>query len=206
MKKYLIFDFDWTLICSTNKIIDVIWNYFFKNYPDLEDTARYYLQNSQGMSLLEQMKTVFDNKITAEKVTKELYILLNTLRNKVSFIPWVQKKIRKLSKKYRLFLTTWSSTRFAKETLKDWSIEDCFELIYWSDEVLKWKDHIDIFKEYTQDENFYKNSLYIWDWDMDKLFAQESWIDFIRVWTRWTSDEVKISSVTYIDNILEKYN
>ncbi|MDD3646089.1 MAG: HAD-IA family hydrolase [Candidatus Gracilibacteria bacterium] len=206
MKKYLIFDFDGTLICSTNKIIDVIGNYFFKNYPDLEDTARYYLQNSQGMSLLEQMKTVFDNKITAEKVTKELYILLNTLRNKVSFIPGVQKKIRKLSKKYRLFLTTGSSTRFAKETLKDGSIEDCFELIYGSDEVLKGKDHIDIFKEYTQDENFYKNSLYIGDGDMDKLFAQESGIDFIRVGTRGTSDEVKISSVTYIDNILEKYN
>lgn len=205
MKKYLIFDLDWTLICSTNKIIDIIWDYFLEHYPELSDTARYYLENSQGMSLQEQMEAVFNDKSLAEKVTKELYMILNTLRDKVSFIPWVQEKIKELSKKYTLFLTTWSSTRFAKNSLKDWGIEDCFDLIYGSDEILKWKDHIDIFKDYSQDKDFYKNSLYIWDWDMDKIFAMEAWIDFVRVWTRWISNEDKISTVVQIDKILEKY-
>lgn len=200
--KYIIFDLDWTLINSTHKIIDVIEDFFLENYPDYYDTARYYIENSQGQSLQDQMKYIFKNDKKAEKITKKLYTLLNKLRDQIQFIPWVKEKIMELSKNYKLFLTTWSSTKFAKQTLKTWWLDKYFELIYWSNEILKWKDHLNIFKDYSLDVNFFENSLYIWDWEMDKIFASESWIDFVRVWIRWEKDEKRIKSVKYIDKIL----
>jgi len=201
--KYIIFDLDWTLINSTHKILDIIEDYFLDNYPDLYDTARYYLENSWWQSLQEQLEHIFENKALAEKETKKIYKILWDLRDKVKFFPWVKEKIKQLSKNYKLFLTTWSSTKFAKQTLKDWEIKKYFEKILWSDEILKWKEHLEIFKEMTNASDFFEKSLYIWDWNMDKIFAQESKIDFVRVWNRWDKNENTIISVLEIDKFLK---
>jgi len=200
--KYIIFDLDWTLINSTHKIIDIIEDYFLDNYPDLYDTSRYYLENSQGQSLQEQLENIFQDKVLAERETKKIYKLLWTLRDKVRFFPWIQEKIKELNKNYKLFLTTWSSTKFAKQTLKDWEIKKYFEKILWSDEILKWKEHLEIFKEISGENDFYKNSIYIWDWEMDKIFAIEQNIDFVRVWLRWEENEKRIKSILEIDKYL----
>ena len=201
--KYLIFDLDWTLINSTHKILDIIEDYFLQNYPDLYDTARYYLENSQGQSLQEQLTHIFQDKSLAEKETKKIYKLLWDLRNKVQFFPWIKEKIKELYNKwYKLFLTTWSSTEFAKKTLKDWNIDKYFEKIIWSDEILKGREHLEIFENLSQDKDFYKKSLYIWDWNMDKIFAQEKNIDFVRVWFKWENNEKRIKSVLEIDKYL----
>ncbi len=201
--KYIIFDLDWTLINSTHKILDIIEDYFLDNYPELYDTARYYMENSQWQSLQEQLENIFQDKKIADKETKKIYKILWNLRDKVKFFPWVQEKIKELYKNwYKIFLTTWSSTKFAKQTLKDWSIDKYFEKIIWSDKILKWKQHLEIFKELSWDEYFYKKALYIWDWDMDKIFALESWIDFIRVWIKWNKNENKIKSILEIDKYL----
>ena len=200
---YIIFDLDWTLINSTHKILDVIEDYFLDNYPDLYDTARYYMENSQWQSLQEQLENIFQDKKIADKETKKIYKILWNLRDKLKFFPWIQEKIKELYKKwYKLFLTTWSSTKFAKQTLKDWWIDKYFEKIIWSDKILKWKQHLEIFKELSWDSNFYKNSVYVWDWDMDKIFAQESWINFIRVWIKWDKNENRIKSILEIDKYL----
>lgn len=200
--KYIIFDLDWTLINSTHKIIDIIEDYFLENYPDLYDTARYYIENSQWQSLQEQLETIFKDKKLAEKETKKIYKILWELRDKVKFFPWIQDKIIKLGENYKLFLSTWSSTIFAKQTLKDWWIKKYFEKILWSNEILKWEDHLELFKELSLDENFYKKSIYIWDWEMDKIFAKSKNIDFIRVWNKWKINEKRISSVIEIDKYL----
>jgi len=201
---YIIFDLDWTLINSTHKILDIIKDYFLENYPDLYDTARYYLENSQWQSLQEQLKYIFNDKQKAEKETKKIYKILWDLRDKLKFFPWVKEKIKQLYDDwYKLFLTTWSSTKFAKQTLKDWWIYKYFEKVLWSDKILKWKEHLEIFKEISNDKDFYKKSLYIWDWNMDKIFAQELWIDFIRVWLRWEENENKVRSVVEIYEYLK---
>jgi len=199
--KYIIFDLDWTLINSTHKIIDVIEKYFLEKHPDYYDTARYNIENSFWMSLQEILNNIFNDKSLAEKETKNIYKLLSSLRNEVIFYDWIINKIKELSKKYKLFLSTWSSTTFAKQTLKDWWIDIFFEKIIWSDEILKWKEHLEIFKNISFDENFYKNSIYIWDWEMDKIFAYEQNIDFVRVWNRWECKK-RIKSVNDIDNFL----
>jgi len=93
---YIIFDLDWTLINSTHKIIDIIEDYFLENYPDLYDTARYYIENSQGQSLQEQLEYIFKDKKKAEKETKKIYKILWDLRDKVKFFPWVKEKIKQL--------------------------------------------------------------------------------------------------------------
>lgn len=200
---YIIFDLDWTLINSTHKIIDVIEDYFLENYPDLYDKARYYIEYSQGQSLQEQLENIFEDKKKSEKETKKIYSLLNNLRNKVMFFPWVSEKIKELHNKwYKLFLTTWSSTDFATKTLKNWWIYSYFEKVIWSDKILKWKEHLEIFKELSWDPDFYKKALYIWDWNMDKIFALESWIDFVRVWNRWEKNENRVNSILEIDKFL----
>ncbi len=204
MKKYLIFDLDWTLINSTHEILDIIEGYIAEKYPEYLETAKYYIKNHLGMSLQEQLVKILNNEQEAIKATKEIYSLLNNLRDKLHFIDWVEEKILELSKNYKLFLTTWSSTSFAESALKWWWIYECFELIYWSDQILKWQKHLDIFNEYSLDKDFYKNSIYIWDWEMDKIFATQAWIDFIRIWTKWTKDENRIKSVTEINTILDK--
>jgi len=201
--KYIIFDLDWTLINSTHKIIDIIEDYFLENYPDLYDTARYYIETSGWQSLQEQLEAIFKDKEIAEKEVKKIYKILEWLRDKVNFFPWIQDKIKQLNKNYKLFLTTWSSTKFAKQTLKDWGIKKYFEKIIWSDLILKWHGHLEIFKEITWDSNFYKKSIYIWDWEMDKLFSTEKNIDFIRVWNRLEKDENRVVSVAEIDKFLK---
>ncbi len=202
---YIIFDLDWTLINSTHKILDVIGDYFLENYPDLYNTARYYLENSWWQSLQEQLEKIFNDKILAEKETKKIYELLSSLRDKVNFFPWVQEKIKELYNKwYKLFLTTWSSTDFATKTLKNWWIYNYFEKVLGSDKTLKGKEHLEIFKELTWDLDFYKKALYLWDWNMDKIFAKEAWIDFIRVWNRWEKDENRVKSIVEIDKFLRE--
>jgi len=201
---YIIFDLDWTLINSTHKILDIIEDYFLDNYPDLYDTARYYLESSQWQSLQEQLEHIFWNKSIADKETKKIYKILWNLRDKVKFFPWVQEKIKELYQKwYKLFLTTWSSTDFATKTLKDWWIYDYFEKIIWSDKILKWKQHLEVFQELTWDPNFYRKALYLWDWEMDKIFALESGINFIRVWSRWKENENRVKSVIEINKFLK---
>lgn len=200
--KYIIFDLDWTLINSTHKIIDIIEDYFLDNYPDYYDSARYFLESSYWMSLQNILLNVFKDEELAEKETKKIYKILSKLRDKIKFFPWVTEKIEDLSKNYKLFLSTWSSTKFAKNTLKDAWIKKYFEKILWSDEILKWAKHLEIFEELSLDENFYKNSVYVWDWEMDKIFANEKNIDFIRVWSRWKKNENRINNIIELDNFL----
>jgi len=201
---YIIFDLDWTLINSTHKIIDIIEDYFLENYPDLYNTARYYVESKTSISLENLLYLIFKDKKLAKEETKKIYKLLWNLRDKVKFFPWVQEKIKELYQKwYKLFLTTWSSTDFATKTLKDWWIYNYFEKVIWSDKILKWKQHLEIFKELTWDSDFYKKSLYLWDWNMDKIFALESKIDFIRVWNRWEKDENRVKSILEIDRFLK---
>jgi len=200
---YIIFDLDWTLINSTHKILDIIEDYFLDNYPDYYDNARYYFENSFGQSLQKQLQHIFQDKKLAEQETKKIYKILWDLRNKIKFFPWVKEKIKELYQKwYKLFLTTGSSTDFAIKTLKDWWIYDYFELVIWSDKILKWEEHLELFKQYSQDDDFFKKSIYIWDWNMDKIFAWEKNIKFIRVGNRWTNKENRIKSIVEIDKYL----
>jgi len=202
--KYIIFDLDWTLINSTDEIFNILENYFLENYPSLYDTARYCFRNTQWQGLKEQLEFIFNDKKKVETETKVLYNILWNLKNKVVFFPWVKEKIKELYEKwYKLFLTTWNSTKFAKQTLKDWWIYEYFEKILWSEDIPKWKEHLEIFKETQYDNDFYKKSLYIWDWDMDKLFAQEVWINFVRVWSKWKGNENIVKNIVEIDKYLK---
>ena len=64
-------------------------------------------------------------------------------------------------------------------------------------------EHLNIFKEYSKDKVFFKNSIYVWDGHSDRIFAKEAWIDFIHIWNN-KKDKYEIKSVKDIDNILNK--
>jgi phosphoglycolate phosphatase-like HAD superfamily hydrolase len=202
MKKYLIFDLDWTLIESQWSIFNLLEDFFKKNFPELKEKAMYIFKMWKWRPLFDQLEDIFEDKEKAEIYKKIIYNNLNE-KIKWSFFFKIPEKIKELSKKYKLFLTTWNSTTFAKNTLKKWNILDCFELVYWSDKILKWEEHLELFKEYSWDENFYEKSFYIWDWNADREFAKQKNIDFIHIWND-NIDKYEIESVVNIDDILKK--
>lgn len=201
MKKYLIFDLDWTLIHSIWNTVHYIIN-FLKDYEDFsEEKARYVLTNTAWSPLIKQVWIIFENFDEKKKkqVTELIYKWLLDLD--AEFFEGIPEKITELKDNYKLFLTTWNSTNVAKKYLNKWWVLEYFEIIHWSDIILKWKDHLNSFKKYTGDEDFFKKSIYIWDWDSDRYFARESWIDFIHIWNI-KKDKYEINSITEIDKIL----
>ncbi len=206
MYKYLIFDLDWTLIKSNKLNTKQALHYIRKIDEIYLDKAEYIFSTTQWMNLYDQLKLIFDDKNlpdeVIEKIWKKIYKRIRSKENEVEFFKWVADKIKELSEKYKLFLTTWNSTKFAKEVLDSEWIKDNFELIYGSDEIKKWNQHLNIFKNYSEDNEFYKKSIYFWDWDMDKLFANEAWIKFVRIWDFEEEWNDVIESIKYIDKIL----
>jgi len=201
MKKYIIFDLDWTLIQSMSDAVKIILNHLSK-IPGIDlEKAKYIFKTTPWTALKTQIEYIFewDKNINTDKITKEIYKTL--LNYDADFFNWVPEKIKELCKKYKLFLTTWNSTKVAIKHLKKWWIIDCFELIYWSDKILKWIEHLNIFKEYSKDKVFFKNSIYVWDGQSDRIFAKEAWIDFIHIWNN-KKDKYEIKSVKDIDKIL----
>ena len=204
MKKYIIFDLDWTLIHSMENAVKIILDYLKQIKQTDIEKAKYIFKTTPWMALKNQIKLLYkDNKnINIEKITNNIY--KNLLNYDAEFFEWVPEKVKSLSKNYKLFLTTWNSTQVAIKHLKKWNILDCFELIYWSDKILKWLDHLNIFKDYSNDYDFFKKSIYVWDWQSDRIFAKKASIDFVHIWDE-KIDEYEIGSVTELDKILNKF-
>lgn len=123
------------------------------------------------------------------------------------FFKWIPEKIFELSKKYKLFLSTRSSTKSAEEYLKKWWIYDCFEYILWSEKICKSKQHIDFFKEITLDKDFEKFSIFIWDWEIDRFIAKETNIIFIHIDKNLEKnfyDKLEINSINEIEKIFKE--
>jgi len=208
-KEYLIFDLDWTLINNMSGLVDLILDYLEKYTEMTRDEMKYVFKTSAWTPLEKQMCMIFWCEKKWKEFGKKVYdeILIYNKKNPAQFFNWVSEKILELSKKYKLFLTTWNHTKFATEVLEKWKILSCFEEILWSDKIFKWEDHLKIFEEKMELENlekyFFEKSVYIWDWDADREFAKIFDIDFIHIWNEW-KDKFEIKSVVDIDLILEK--
>ncbi len=204
IKKYLIFDLDGTLVESMNDTLKICLNYM-KKIPNTDlEKAEYILSSNWWMPLIEQLVVIYEWTDTdVEKVKDGIYERL--YQNECVYFEWVPEKIKELSKKYKLFLTTWNSTQTAIKYLNTWWILDCFELVYWSEKILKWMDHLNIFKDHCLDDDFFEKSVYIWDWTPDRMYAKHAWIDFIHIWNQ-KRDRFEIESVVEIDNILKELN
>lgn len=205
MKKYIIFDLDWTLINSTKKIDGTIINYVEKNiWKDFSDSTKYFLKNNAWATLYYLFLYLWFDEKDSNLHSKILFEELNKLKN-ITFIDWVIEKILELEKKYILFLSTWSSTTFAEKVLKEWWIYNSFEKIMWSDLIPKSVEHINIFQKIINDENFCKYAISVWDWQKEKEISIEKNIDFIHIWNK-ENNKYKINSVAKIDNIINQIN
>jgi len=205
MKKYLIFDLDGTLLKSDEEINTLIYNYIKKNIdPELIDTARYLIENNQWMSIKETMTTLIDDKNDANKHYLAITWMIDDLQDQVKFFDWVQDKIKELSLKYTLFLSTWNSDKFANEMLSHGWVDHCFHKILWSSFILKSPEHIDELATYSWDDDFYDKAVFIWDWQRDRFIAKSKNIDFIHIWSE-NIDTYEIQTVTQIDTILEQF-
>ena len=201
MKKYLIFDLDWTLIESMSDTLKIVYNELEKIPETDMELVRYVFTQTIWKPLKKQLEIIYPHKTIQEieQITKNIYQKL--ANQEPRFFPWTIETIKKLCKKYKLFLTTWNSTDFAIKTLEKWWIKDCFEMILGSDKILKWEEHLEIFKEKTQDENFFKKAFYVWDGNSDREFAQWKWIDFIHIGNEG-KDKYEVESVSEIEKII----
>jgi len=182
MKKYIILDLDWTLIHSENNIRITIENYFKKNYPDYIDELKYNLNFNKISNLKDLIDIVLKDNESKKNIISDIYKELDKQKNKTIFIEWAIEKVIELWNNYKLFLSTWSSTIFAKDILEKWNISQYFELIQWSEEIPKSEKHLEIFKDLSGDLGFYNKAISIWDSDMDEYFAKLKGIKFINVW------------------------
>lgn len=203
MKKYLIFDLDDTLIKSGNNVLKVILEQLRKYHDYDEELARYVFTKTWWKPLKTQIKLIFSNKSQEEieKITTDIYDKLAKLKSE--FFPGVPELIKKLCENYKLYLTTWNSTQFAKQHLEKALIYQCFEKILGSDKILKWPDHLQIFKELSADENFFEKAVYIWDGNSDREFAKMFDIDFVHIWNEG-KDKYEIPVVTQLPEILDR--
>jgi phosphoglycolate phosphatase-like HAD superfamily hydrolase len=188
MKKYIIFDLDGTLIKSNNRQKNIIFDFFKENQPEYYDILRYSIDFKKNPNLKEIFVQVYWKFWEKEKkIHDKLYKYLDEENKKSIFIKWTIPKILELKNKYQLYLSTRSSTKLAKEILKKNWIDKYFEVILWGDEIPKWEEHLDFFKENSGDENFFSRAFSIWDWLCDKIFAHSKGVEFIKIWDKYKS-------------------
>ena len=205
MKKYLIFDLDGTLIQSNSSINTIIYSYISEHlWEEYVDHAKYVIENNQWMSVKEGFDILLNwDKQQVEKHSKEVTRQINQISGKIVFFPNVVEKIKELSTKYTLFISTGNSDEFAWDILSSAWIDICFDKILWSSYILKSPQHIDEFIDFTWDPELPQKAIYIWDGQRDKLIANKKNIDFIHIWTSW-KEKYQIKSVDLIDEVLKK--
>jgi len=200
-KRYLIFDLDGTLIKSMNDSLKIVFDYL-KNVPDTDlDYAKYVFTQTMGKPLKRQLEIIYPDKSEDEinKLTHDLYEELSKLQS--DFYPGVPGMINRLSEKYDLFLTTGNSTQTARNHLKRWGILDKFAVVLGSDNLLKWPEHMEYFKNFSQDENFFKKAIYIWDGNSDREIAKMYEVTFVHIWNDG-KDKYEIPVVTELEKNL----
>lgn len=204
MKKYIIFDFDGTLLQSNSSNKKVILDYISEHFPetDISYTSS-YLHDTAWKPLKVQLEHILRGEdIDFEKITLDIYTLLQDVP--ASLFDGVPEIIQKFSQNYTLFLSTGSSTKYAKMHLQDGWIDTCFQEIYGSDVVPKWPDHIHIFTDSSEDDRFCEYAIFVWDGNNDREVAKNAGIDFIHIWNSGT-DKYEIESVAEIECILKSY-
>ncbi len=194
-KKYIIFDLDGTLIKSNNNLLNAILDFFKRKQPKYYDTLRYTIDIKKISSIKQLLTEIYWRFEEKEKeLHDELYEYLDEINKDSLFIDWTIEKILELKDKYKLYLSTWSSTKIAKEILEKSKIAEYFEVILWSDKIPKSEIHLDMFMENSGDKDFFINSVSIWDWVNDEIFAKNKNIEFIKIWD-------KIKGINEIKNI-----
>lgn len=98
MKKYLIFDLDWTLIKSQKVLLELVSNYLKENFWIENEKSKYFLSSTRGMPLFEQIKEIlgFDEH-KAKEIANDIYKKIENTE-KGNFFLWVPAKIKELKK------------------------------------------------------------------------------------------------------------
>ncbi|PZM84790.1 hypothetical protein DLH72_02870 [Candidatus Gracilibacteria bacterium] len=206
MKKYIIFDLDGTLIKSQKKLTNIIVNHLFENFGIEKEKLEYFFNSTRGTGLSSQIQMLLDlPEDKSKKIANDIYKKINQTE-KGDFFDQVPEKIKQLSKKYKLFLSTGNSTIFAEENLRKGEIYNCFEYILGSEKISKSDEHIKIFKDYIGDDDFEKYAIFVGDGEKDREIAIYCGIDFIHIDENLENrffDKYEIKSVSDIDIILD---
>ena len=211
-KKYIIFDFDWTIIDTVQLMYSIIIKEVKKIDKSLNNNYILLKLNRYNWKWIKDVLKIIIPNISSENILKiEKNIKEKSIKhiNKNIFKKWILNLIKNISKNYQLFLTSWNYQNYINSILELWEIKQYFKIILWSDKITKSEKHLEYFKEKIWDKNFYKNSVYIWDWKIDEVNAKSKWIDFIyfenKYWNWLVKDYIfKINNINELIDFFEK--
>lgn len=206
MKKYIIFDLDWTLI-KKHKVD--IYEFLLKKIKNISEEkfvlANIIIEEDYWIRAKKLLEKIDLEVKQSEIIMKEIHQIVDELSDKQELFNDTVEIIEKLSQKYDLFISSVSSDWMVQNFLEKPEIKWKIRAWLWSSKIQKWVKHISRFKEMTNNKKFEKQSIFIWDSETDKILAQKSGIDFIEV-----SDWVSLSILEKIEKLrllrrVEKY-
>jgi len=119
------------------------------------------------------------------------------------FFDGVVEMIERLAKDYTLFISSRSMEDFLKQKLKSVWIYDYFEVVFGSGVIEKWPKHIETFDLLIWEDDFSEKTIFVWDWEIDRELAKETWLIFVKVWKE-SKDYYEIEKTTDLEKLLPK--
>lgn len=205
MKRYIIFDFDATLLNSEDILDREIYSLIQSYKPEYLDTYLYIWNSYNGRPYVDIVHAIFKDPQDRLYIENQIQEIIKKNENTFWFFPWVPEIVEELSKNYMLFISSGGYTEYITPLLKKVWIDRFFAHVQGSEIIPKSKQHIEIFKEITQDPDFENFALSIGDGLREKEVAKECGIDFIQIGKPW-SHEYEISGVSELIDYLHRFS
>ncbi|MBU1177078.1 MAG: HAD-IA family hydrolase [Patescibacteria group bacterium] len=181
MKKYIVFDFDGTIVDTYEDILNIVKDLKNDKYKEinLEDIKNYgtrYLIKKSGIPFWKIPKFVY-------QVTSKL-----KKRDNIKLFPEILDVFKKLSENYNLGIVSSNSEENIRIVLKKYKIENLFEFIY-SDSSIFGK-HLVLKRMCRRYKINSDNVIYVGDEDRDIVAAKKARIKIIAVTWGFNSEKL----------------
>jgi len=181
MKKYIVFDFDGTIVDTYEDILNIVKDLKNDKYKEinLEDIKNYgtrYLIKKSGVPFWKIPKLIY-------QVTSKL-----KKRDNIKLFPEILDVFKKLSENYNLGIVSSNSEENIRIVLKKYKIENLFEFIY-SDSSIFGK-HLVLKRMCRRYKINSDNVIYVGDEDRDIVAAKKARIKIIAVTWGFNSEKL----------------
>lgn len=190
-KKAVTFDLDGTLLKT-----EPLWNQAFQNIINTLDTAVFYSELPDSISVLDKwhyildyyhVKTPFKAEELADHTNKEYLSILENSDLEVTEGFWSLGAELKVDKGYKLGLVTNTVRNVTNVILEQFNFGETFDVVVCGDEVKKAKPHPDIYNKAAHDLGIKKSMLLAFEDSITgSLSSTKAGIDTLVIWDEET--------------------